>query len=336
MHKAELYSYHDGRVRCDLCHHSCVLRDGQRGICRVRINRGGELYSMVYGQVVAENIDPVEKKPLFHLLPGTRTYSLSTRGCNFRCQHCQNSSISQVGKDDDPSDYCKERSVEDIVEGAVRSGCRTISYTYVEPTVFYEFALDCAERALTEGVRNIFVSNGYMSEAAIRRLAPLTFGINIDCKAFSDDFYKKVCGARLQPVLDSISLYAQLGVWVEVTTLLIPGLNDSESELRDLSRFLVSISPDIPWHVTAFHPSYKLTNIPSTPLSTLDLARDIGLEAGLRYVYAGNIPGSGRENTLCHACGTSLIERHGFVIQANNLEDGRCGHCAVDIAGRWK
>ncbi len=293
------------------------------------------MFSMVYGKIVAENIDPIEKKPLFHFLPGTRTYSISTRGCNFRCLHCQNASISQVAKEEDPTHFCRDYTPREIVDNALQARCETISYTYVEPTIFFEFAIDCAELALSAGVRNIFVSNGYMSEKATHLLAPLLAGINIDCKSFSDDFYKKVCGARLQPVLDSIRRFFELGVWVEVTTLIIPGKNDSSEELRALSNYLVTISPTIPWHVTAFHPSHKLTTAPPTPLSTLERAREIGLEAGLHHVYAGNIPGSGWEDTLCHSCGTTLIERRGFSILKNQLAEGCCPDCSAEIAGRW-
>lgn len=318
-----------------MCCHHCQLKDGQCGICGVRVNRDGVLYSLVYGQVVAENIDPIEKKPLFHVLPGTRTYSFSTRGCNFRCLHCQNSTISQVPKGSDPTSYCREYSPEDIVREARHAGCGTISYTYVEPTVFYEFAMDCAELALSQGIGNLFVSNGYMSETAVRNLAPLLSGINIDCKSFSDDFYKKICGARLQPVLDSIRLFHELGVWVEVTTLVIPGLNDKPGELRELARFLAGISRDIPWHVTAFHPTYKLTSAPPTPLSTLEMARDIGQDAGLHHVYAGNIPGSGYEDTCCPSCGVTLIKRRGFMIMENLLREGDCPQCSAPVAGRW-
>ena len=335
MQKARLYTSHDGQVRCDLCSHHCRIKTGRRGLCRVRENRNGELYSLVYGKLVAEHIDPVEKKPLFHLFPGSLSYSISTRGCNFHCLHCQNASISQVGKDDDPGRFCVDRSPEQVVAAASAAGCRTISYTYVEPTIFFEFAYDCCLLAAENNIGNIFVSNGYMSEQATRLLAPVLTGINIDIKSFRDDFYKSVCGARLQPVLDSVRLMYELGVWVEVTTLLIPGRNDSTAELRDIAAFLAGIDRQIPWHVTAFYPTYKMIEEPRTPLATLERAREIGLAAGLSHVYEGNIPGSGGENTRCPACEMEVITRRGFTILANRLVGGACPSCHAAIAGVW-
>ena len=334
-HKAQLYTCHEGYVQCGLCAHGCRIEEGRRGLCQVRENRGGELYSMVYGQIVAEHVDPVEKKPLFHVQPGSYTYSISTRGCNFRCKHCQNASISQVARTEDPALHCKTMTCDQVVERAIDSGCTSISYTYVEPTVFFEFAVDCSELALERGLANLFVSNGYMSGEATRRLAPLLLGINIDCKSFSDDFYRSVCGARLQPVLDTISLMVELGVWVEVTTLLIPGRNDSVEELRKTASFLVALDPSIPWHVTAFHPTYKMTDVPPTSLANLEMAARIGRDAGLLHVYAGNIPGSGGEDTICPSCGVTLIQRYGFRIVADRLDNGRCPDCSAAIAGRW-
>lgn len=335
LHKAKLYTRHEDHVQCELCAHHCKISEGRRGLCKVRENRGGELFTLVYGALVAEHIDPVEKKPLFHVLPGTPTYSISTRGCNFRCLHCQNSSISQVSAAADPTEFCRNKSAADVVAAAAISGCRTISYTYVEPTVFFEYAYDCCRLASERGLGNIFVSNGYMSEKAARLLAPLLAAINIDLKSFRDSFYRKVCGARLQPVLDSIRLMAELGVWVEVTTLIIPTMNDSDDELRETAEFLAALNPSIPWHVTAFHPSYRMTDIPPTPLRTLERAREIGSSAGLHHVYAGNIPGSGGEDTSCSRCGKVLIKRHGFAILENSLADGCCPECSHSVAGRW-
>jgi pyruvate formate lyase activating enzyme len=335
MQKARLYTSHDGQVRCDLCSHHCRIKAGRRGLCGVRENRGGELYSLVYGKLVAENIDPVEKKPLFHLYPGSLSYSIATRGCNFHCLHCQNASISQVGTDDDPGRFCGNRSPEQVVAAALAAGCRTISYTYVEPTVFFEFAYDCCLLAAESNIGNVFVSNGYMSEQATRLLAPVLTGINIDIKSFRDEFYRSVCGARLQPVLDTVRLMHALGVWVEVTTLLIPGRNDSPDELKEIALFLAGIDRQIPWHVTAFYPTYKMTEEPRTPLATLEMAREIGLAAGLSHVYEGNIPGSGGENTRCPDCGMEVIVRRGFAVLANRLVNGACPGCHAAIAGVW-
>ena len=336
MRQAMLYTSGDGYAQCGLCAHRCRIGEEQRGICRVRENRGGELYSLVYGKVAAEHIDPVEKKPLFHVFPGSLSYSIATRGCNFRCLHCQNASISQIGVDDDPGRFCATRTPEEVISSALAGGCRTISYTYVEPTVFFEFAYDCCRLAVRENISNIFVSNGYMTEQATRLLAPVLTAINIDIKSFRDDFYRKVCGARLQPVLDTVRLMHELGVWVELTTLLIPGKNDSREELRDIAVFIAGIDRSIPWHVTAFYPTYKMLEQPRTPRETLEKAREIGLAAGLHHVYEGNIPGSGGENTCCPSCGAEVIRRRGFSIIKNNLRDGKCPGCSAVVAGVWR
>jgi pyruvate formate lyase activating enzyme len=222
-----------------------------------------------------------------------------------------------------------------VVGEAEASRCRSISYTYVEPTIFYEFARDCSVLAHERGIKNVFVSNGYMTPEVTRDLAPLLDGINIDIKAFSEDFYKKVCKARLQQVLDNVALMRELGVWVEVTTLLIPGLNDSAAEVRGIARFIKSIDPGIPWHVTAFHPTYQMTDRRATPIATLQEARDIGLAEGLKYVYEGNIPGLGGENTFCPSCGSEILSRYGFSISGNNMRDGTCGQCGESIEGVW-
>ncbi len=335
MQKARLYSSCKGYVQCYLCAHHCKIKEGQRGLCRVRENRGGELYSLVYGKLIAEHIDPIEKKPLFHVFPGSLSYSISTRGCNFRCLHCQNASISQVGRSEDPARMCVDRSPEQVVSAAVAAECRTISYTYVEPTIFFEFAYDCCLLAAEKNIGNVFVSNGYMSEEATRTLAPLLTAINIDVKSFREEFYQTVCGAKLRPVLETVQLMHELGVWVEVTTLLIPGRNDSSEELRDIAAFIAGIDKGIPWHVTAFYPTYKMVAEPRTPLATLERAREIGLAAGLHYVYEGNIPGSGGENTRCPGCGRELVRRRGFAILGNELADGSCPSCSVKIPGRW-
>lgn len=336
MRRAMLYSSQGDQLLCGLCAHHCRIGEGQRGLCRVRENRGGVLYSLVYGRLVAENVDPVEKKPLFHVYPGSLSYSISTRGCNFRCLHCQNASISQVSQHDDPGRIGVDRTPEQVVSGAKAAGCRTISYTYVEPTVFFEFAYDCCRLAAASGIGNVFVSNGYMSEEATRLLAPVLTAINIDIKSFREEFYRKVCGARLQPVLDTVRLMHELGVWVEVTTLLIPGHNDSSGELGEIAAFLAAIDRDIPWHVTAFHPTYRMQDIPRTPLATVERAREIGLAAGLHHVYEGNIPGSGGEDTRCPQCGALLIERRGFTVVRNGLTAGACPDCGQTVAGRWQ
>ena len=336
MHEALFYTKpadSPGHVRCLLCRHHCLIGEGHRGICKVRENRGGILYSLNYGRLISENIDPIEKKPIFHLLPGSLSYSIATVGCNFHCKHCQNYEISQyphLHAGDLPGTL---RTPEEVVEAAQRSGCQSISYTYVEPTIFYEFALDTARLARTAGLKNIFVSNGYTGPEATRELAPYLDANNIDLKGFTDKFYKEVCGAKLQPVLDTIRLMKELGVWVEVTTLVIPGWNDSDGELTDIARFIKSLSADIPWHVTRFWPTYKMTDRSPTPHHTLVRAREIGLNEGLHYVYVGNIPGDTGENTLCPNCGKPVIERVGFAIRQQHMTGGNCQHCQAPIAG---
>jgi len=336
MKEASFYQAMEGnKVNCHLCSHHCIIKPGRRGICGVRENRAGKLYSLVYGRLVAENIDPIEKKPLFHFLPGSRSYSISTVGCNFRCLHCQNYNISQYPHLAEGEITGSLRSPAQVVDEAQRSGCRSISYTYVEPTIFYEFARDCAVLAHAGGIKNVFVSNGYMTAEVTRDLAPVLDGINIDIKAFTDEFYKKVCKARLQPVLDTVLLMHELGVWVEITTLLIPGLNDDPGELKDIAGFIKKIDPGIPWHVTAFHPTYKMTDRLPTPVDTLLKAREIGLAEGLKYVYEGNIRGQGGENTFCPACGDEIISRYGFSIRKVSMDNGRCGQCGEAIDGVW-
>ena len=325
----------ENKVVCGLCNHHCHIKEGKRGICGVRENRNGKLYSLVYGRLIAENVDPIEKKPLFHFLPGSRAYSIATVGCNFRCLHCQNYDISQYPHRHGGEISGTKRSPESVVEDTVRQDCASVCYTYVEPTIFYEFAYDCSVLARKRKLKNVFVSNGYMSPEVTRHLATVLDGINIDIKGFTDNFYKKICKARLQPVLDNVQLMHELGVWVEVTTLVIPGLNDSKQELRDIARFIKGVSPAIPWHVTAFYPTYKMLDRERTPAATLRMAREIGLEEGLRFVYEGNIPGEGGENSYCPACGEELISRFGFTIRRNSLSEGCCPKCGEAIEGVW-
>ena len=333
--KAMFSNQEKDAVVCELCAHGCTIKAGRRGICGVRENRDGVLVSLVYGELVAEHIDPIEKKPMFHFLPGSLSYSISTVGCNFRCLHCQNASISQATHLSEKEMAGIRRSPEQVVAAALAGGCRSISYTYVEPTVFFEFAYDCCLLARQGGLGNVFVSNGYMSGKTTRMLAPVLSAINIDIKDFSDEFYEKVCGARLQPVLETVRLMKELGVWVEITTLIIPGLNDGEEELRRIAAFIESIDPAMPWHVTAFYPTYKLTGPPPTPVSSLRRARQIGLDCGLHFVYEGNVPGQGGENTSCPSCRAEIIHRFGFSIRSNRMVDSCCPACGTAIPGVW-
>lgn len=332
MKEAMLYEkVADGKVKCHLCNHSCTISPGKRGICAVRENRDGTLYTLVYGKIIARHIDPIEKKPLFHFYPGSRSYSISTAGCNFRCLHCQNYEISQYPKEypDIPGD---EMTPEQVVAEAELTGCKSISYTYTEPTIFFEFAYDCARLAHEKGIKNVFVSNGYTSPEATRLIAPYLDANNIDLKG-DENFYKKVAGAKLQPVLDTIKLMKELGIWVEVTTLIIPTYNDSEDFLKWTAEFVKSVDPAMPWHVTQFYPTCKLTDQPRTPIKTLRMARDIGLKAGLKYVYEGNVPGEGGEHTYCPSCGELLIERFGFSLTAIKMKNSKCSKCGAQIDG---
>lgn len=333
MKEAMFYAREPGeRVRCGLCRFRCLIDDGARGICAVRENRGGTLYSLVYGKLCAEHADPIEKKPLYHVMPGSRSYSIATVGCNFRCRHCQNYSISQVGRNEPVRG--NEQTPQEVVQRAVDMGCRSISYTYTEPTIFFEFAYDTARLAQQAGLRNVFVTNGYISAAALATIAPFLDAANIDLKGFSEEFYRDVVHARLSEVLDSIIEYRKQGIWIELTTLIIPGLNDSDTELQGIASFIATnLGADTPWHVSQFYPTYTLTDRPRTPTATLRRARDIGLAAGLRYVYEGNVPGQGGENTRCPACSALLIERYGFAIQTNRIKHGACPNCGVTIAG---
>ncbi len=321
------------KVKCFLCAHHCIILDGKRGICGVRENRSGTLYSLVYGKLVSMNIDPIEKKPLFNFLPASKSMSIATVGCNFKCKHCQNYEISQYPKshDDIPGENI---SPEEVVDAAERAGCKSISYTYTEPTIFFEFAYDCSRLAHERGIKNVFVSNGYSSPEAVKAITHFLDANNIDLKG-DDGFYKKICGARLQPVLDTIKLMKERGVWVEVTTLIIPSYNDSEESLTGIIEFIKSVDVSIPWHVTQFYPVFELLDQPRTSVKTLRWARELGIKRGLKYVYEGNVPGEGGENTYCPGCGELLIERFGYQILQNKIKDNRCFKCAAIIDGIW-
>lgn len=323
----------EGNVQCGLCNHRCTIKDGNYGICGVRQNRDGSLYTLVYDRIIASHIDPIEKKPLFQFYPGSTAYSIATVGCNFTCRHCQNSDISQFPREKKGCVVGEEIKPEEIAADAEKAGCRSIAYTYTEPTVFFELAYETARKAQERGIKNIFVSNGYMTPEALEEISPYLDGMNIDLKAFTEKFYKDICGARLQPVLGTIKLAKQLGIWVEVTTLVIPKLNDSPEELRGITEFIRDVDEAIPWHISQFYPTHKLTNLPRTPVETLHMAREIGLESGLRYVYEGNVPGRGNENTYCHQCGEILIERWGYSILKNTVKDDQCPSCSSPVAG---
>ena len=345
MQEAMLYEkLSDDRVRCALCAHRCVIADGKRGVCLVRENRGGTLYTLVYGRTISQHVDPVEKKPLLHFYPGSTAYSIATPGCNFRCRWCQNWEISQMVRERHLTFPMlgEKASPEQIVTAAQRAGCRSIAYTYTEPTVFFEYAYDTARLAHEAGLANVYVTDGYMTGEMLETFNPPRNGgehdpyldaANVDLKAFRDETYRKYVGARLQPVLDSLRVMKRLSVWVEVTTLVVPGINDDPEELRDAARFVAQeLGVETPWHISRFYPAYEMTSVPPTPVATLQMAREIGLEEGLRYVYVGNVPGEA--NTFCHACGRLLIRRSGYWILENHVQpDGRCPDCGTPVAG---
>ena len=326
----------DNKVRCDLCNHRCIINNGKRGICGVRENRDGVLQTLVYGKPIAEHVDPIEKKPLFHVYPGTLSYSIATVGCNFRCRFCQNADIAQFPIERGGGIPGDSRSPEQIVASAVAADCRSIAYTYTEPTVYFEFALDTAKLAHEKGLANLFVTNGYMTREALEMIQPYLDAANVDLKAFNDDFYRRQCSAKREHVMESLRVMRALGIFIEVTTLLIPGLNDDERELEQLTSFIGNdLGWETPWHVSRFHPTYKLTDRPPTPVETIHKAREIGLKTGLKYVYCGNVPGDEGESTVCYNCGQLLIQRWGFRVSANHIVDGKCPHCGVAIEGLW-
>jgi pyruvate formate lyase activating enzyme len=341
MKEALLYESLDGqRVRCNLCAHRCLIAEGRKGVCLVRENQGGSLYTLVYGIPLSQAVDPVEKKPLFHVYPGSTAFSIATAGCNFRCGFCQNADISQMPRDRGQI-LGRQATPEEVVRAARRHGSRSIAYTYTEPTIFFEYSYDIARLAREAGIASVYVTNGYMTREMLELFQglghdhePWLDAANVDLKAFRDETYKEVCGARLQPVLDSLKSMKELGVWVEVTTLVVPGMNDNDSELTEIAHFIAhELGEETPWHVSRFHPDYKMRDRRSTPESTLRRAYELGREAGLRYVYVGNLPGARLEDTYCPSCNQAVIARWGYQISGYQIRDGRCGHCGTAIDG---
>ena len=333
MKEALLYQKLDGqKVRCQLCAHHCLIDSGQKGLCQVRENRGGTLYSLVYGRTISQNVDPIEKKPLNHFYPGSRAFSIATPGCNFRCDWCQNWEISQMPREQHFI-AGHELTPAAVVAAAKKTACRSIAYTYTEPTIFFEYGYDTARLARDAGIANVYVSNGYMSAEMLELFHPWLDAANIDLKVFRDETYRKHVGARLQPVLDSLKRIHDYGIWLEVTTLVIPGVNDDPAELQAIADFISrELGPDTPWHVSRFYPQYKMRTIPPTPPATLQQAEEIGRAAGLNHVYPGNL--AARADTCCPACGRVVIERNGFVVSNNRVNSqGCCPDCGATIAG---
>jgi pyruvate formate lyase activating enzyme len=334
MKEALLYNKLEGEaVGCFLCAHRCIIQERKTGICAVRLNQEGRLYSLVYDKIISTHVDPIEKKPFYHIMPGSLSFSIATVGCNFHCLHCQNADIAQMPKEHAGTIPGNQISAEEIVEAALSHHCDSIAYTYTEPTIFFELAYDTAKIAHEKGVKNLFVTNGYMTQEALDMIQPYLDGANVDLKGFDDANYRKVCGARLEPVKETISRMREMDIWVEVTTLIIPTHNDSDTELRQIAEWIYSVDPGIPWHVSAFYPQYRLTHLPPTPVSTIFRAVEIGKDAGLHYVYSGNIRGGDFEHTCCYNCGKHLIQRTGYYIQENLISDKKCPACGTAIEG---
>lgn len=341
----EVYLYEkltSQKVRCLNCAHYCVILDEKRGVCGARKNVGGKLYALNYGKIIASNIDPIEKKPFFHFLPGTETYSIAAVGCNFICKNCQNWNISQATKilHTEKKQEIEELTIpgenftpEKIVENAIKNQCPSIAYTYTEPTIFLEFALDTMKVAKKQGLKNIWVSNGFMSSQSAKLIIPYLDANNIDIKSFSESFYVKNCGARLKPVLETAKLMKKSGIWLEITTLAIPGLSDSEAMFKKIAAFICDeLGPETPWHISKFSRafSWQLKDLPSTPVKTLKMAYEIGKKAGLKYVYTGNVPGLDSEDTYCPKCKARNINRLGYYIERFD-KSGNCCECGESL-----
>jgi len=321
-------------VQCLVCPRECVIDDGRRGFCGTRENRGGVLYSLVYGRVASFAVDPIEKKPFFHVVPGSLAFSIATAGCNMWCKFCQNHTLSQAKPEE-------LRSItltpERVAAEAERSGSAVIAYTYNEPTIFTEYAHDCAAAGLERGIHSVVISNGYINPEPLDRLCEVIAAYKVDLKAFSKSFYREITGGERDAVLDTIKRLKKNGVWTEIVHLTIPTLNDRDEDFKEMAKWLMGeIGPDIPVHFTRFHPRYLLTNLPVTPVSTLERARDILMSHGMRYVYIGNVPGHPGESTYCPECGKLIIERgRGYTVGAVNMKDGKCAFCGASIPGVW-
>lgn len=331
----------DNKVHCQVCSHFCTISPGQVGLCGVRKNKDGKLYSLVYRKTISANIDPIEKKPLYHFLPGSKAFSIGTMGCNFRCQNCQNFSISQMqgvkGKIShyNQVNWGQDLPPEKIVELARKNNCQSIAYTYNEPTIFIEYALETMKLAHDQGLKNVWVSNGFMTDKALDKIIPYLDAINVDIKSMDEEFYEQVCRARLEPVLKNCQRLAESDVWLEVTTLIIPNLSDDEKMLTELAEFIKNkLGKDVPWHISAFSSqiSWRLKDLPDTKAEKIKEVYDIGKKAGLNYVYGGNIRTSKMQNTYCPGCEEVAIERTGYDID-KNISDNQCNSCDVKIAG---
>ncbi len=328
------FDHEEKFIKCLLCAQGCIIKEGDHGRCKARMNVGGQLRSLVYGRPISIHIDPIEKKPFYHFLPGSQAYSLATAGCPLSCQFCQNWEISQARPEDVPVRFVPP---DEIVDDAGSKDTLVIAFTYNEPTVFIEYLTDIAHRARKKGIRNVLISCGFMNQEPLQEMCDVLDAIKIDLKGFSEDFYHKVCSADLQPVLRSIKQISKTQVHLEIVNLVVPTLNDSDKMLNELSNWVMGeVGPDVPIHFTRFHPDYKLLNLPPTPISTLERAREIAMSKGIHYAFVGNVPGHAGNSTYCPSCGKAVIKRTGFFTIEKHLKNGRCEYCGQTIAGVWR
>jgi len=333
--EAIYYEHTSGlNVQCRHCPHQCVIANKKRGFCRIKENQNGKLYNLVYGQPCAVHVDPIEKKPLFHVMPGSKSFSIATVGCNLRCKFCQNWQISQATPEQIKSVHMPP---DEVLRRAKQTGSLSIAYTYTEPTIFYEYTLDIAKIACAQGVKNVMHSNGFLNPAPLRNLCKYMTAINVDLKGFDQNYYQDICAGNLKNVLDSLVIIKrEMGVWLELTNLIIPTLNDTPDEIRKMCQWIkTNLGDEVPIHFSRFHPTYKLATLPPTPVSTLETAKDIAGEAGLKYVYLGNLPGHSAENSYCPNCHKVVIRRSGYTILENDVLNGKCKYCNYKIAGVW-
>ena len=334
VHEAMHYIKTARGIQCRICPNECDIKPGETGDCRTRIVKNGKLYTSAYANPCAVHVDPVEKKPLNHFLPGSMAYSIATAGCNLACLNCQNWAISQKAPDE-TQNY--KLLPSEVVSQAQKYNCKSIAYTYSEPIVFYEYVFDTAKIARSKGIKNIFVSAGYINEKPLRQISPYLDAANIDLKSFSDDIYARLNAGKLEPVLRTLKILKEIGVWIEITNLIVPTWTDNFKMIEKMCKWLkINGFENTPLFFSRFHPMYKLTQLPSTPIATLNKAHEIALNAGLKYVYIGNVPGTNAENTICHNCKKVVIERKGFKIIKNNITNGRCTNCGTRIPGVWK
>lgn len=334
LHVSYCHIPHTGNyVRCNLCPHRCIIAAGERGTCRVRENRDGRLYSMVYGNPCAVHVDPIEKKPFYHFLPTAAAFSIATAGCNLRCLYCQNWTISQVPPEETEN---VDLPPEEVVRAAQAYQAPVIAYTYSEPSVFYEYVLATAQAGRKAGLRSVVISAGFINPEPLRRMCEVVDAIKIDLKGYDEDFYRTVCGGELQPVLESIRTIFQAGIHLEIVNLVVPTLNDRLDQLKALAHWVAEeLSPDIPLHFSRFFPQYKLANLPPTPIETLVKAREVAMQEGLRFVYVGNVPGDPGNNTYCPGCSRAVLVREGFAVREYHLNGDRCEYCSAQIPGVW-